>query len=235
MWRLSRTWTSWRRSSSIAASRARSPSKREFRPEGDGLVADCRLTGQRHSPQPGRAAGRPRTSPDASGWRSSSREPAAAGPHPVRSAGRRFDAADIYRVYFHGPAYQVLKRAWWHERRQRSASSRPTCPTITTRRPAAGDGAAADRALLPDGGPLGDGRASIAWACRGTSIAYGCTACRRRRPVRCTRSSLPIRRRKASTPTWWMRAGTRYLHVSGYRTVTFRENVDARLFPAAEP
>ena len=30
-------------------------------------------------------------------------------------------------------------------------------------------------------------------------------------------------------------AGTRYLHVSGYRTVTFREDVDARVFRAAEP
>lgn len=28
------------------------------------------------------------------------------------------------------------------------------------------------------------------------------------------------------------RAGTRYLHVSGYRTVVFREDVDARLFSA---
>jgi len=23
------------------------------------------------------------------------------------------EAADIYRVYFHGPAYQVVERAWW--------------------------------------------------------------------------------------------------------------------------
>ena len=29
-------------------------------------------------------------------------------------------------------------------------------------------------------------------------------------------------------------AGTRYLHVSGYRTVVFRENVDARVFTPAQ-
>jgi hypothetical protein len=27
--------------------------------------------------------------------------------------GRIIEAADIYRLYFHGPAYQVLERAWW--------------------------------------------------------------------------------------------------------------------------
>jgi hypothetical protein len=27
--------------------------------------------------------------------------------------GPAIEATDIYRLYFHGPAYQVLKRAWW--------------------------------------------------------------------------------------------------------------------------
>jgi hypothetical protein len=27
--------------------------------------------------------------------------------------GRVIEAADIYRLYFHGPAYQVLERVWW--------------------------------------------------------------------------------------------------------------------------
>jgi len=27
--------------------------------------------------------------------------------------GSVIEAADIYRAYFHGPAYQVLERAWW--------------------------------------------------------------------------------------------------------------------------
>jgi len=28
-------------------------------------------------------------------------------------AGNIIEAADIYRLYFHGPAYQVVERAWW--------------------------------------------------------------------------------------------------------------------------
>ena len=27
--------------------------------------------------------------------------------------GHIIEAADIYRIYFHGPAYQVVERAWW--------------------------------------------------------------------------------------------------------------------------
>ena len=43
-----------------------------FHPEGDGLVADCRLTGTPRPRQPGRSARAKRTSPAASGWRSNS-------------------------------------------------------------------------------------------------------------------------------------------------------------------
>jgi hypothetical protein len=32
---------------------------------------------------------------------------------PYSPAGHIIEAADIYRLYFHGPAYQVLERAWW--------------------------------------------------------------------------------------------------------------------------
>ena len=37
----------------------------------------------------------------------------------IRRARRRdiIEAADIYRLYFHGPAYQVLERAWWDGKR----------------------------------------------------------------------------------------------------------------------
>lgn len=31
--------------------------------------------------------------------------------------GHIIEAADIYRLYFHGPAYQVVERAWWHGQR----------------------------------------------------------------------------------------------------------------------
>jgi hypothetical protein len=32
---------------------------------------------------------------------------------PSLSAEAIVEAAQIYRIYFHGPAYQVLERAWW--------------------------------------------------------------------------------------------------------------------------
>ena len=31
---------------------------------------------------------------------------------PAAANGSSIEAADIYRVYFHGPAYQVVERAW---------------------------------------------------------------------------------------------------------------------------
>ena len=108
---------SWRRSSSTATSRARSSSRALVRDGGDGtLVADCRLIGRRDAARPGRA-GDACTSPAACGWRASAagaarRRPTAGGRW---RAGVGHDA--VYRVYFHGPAYQVLDRAWREQRR----------------------------------------------------------------------------------------------------------------------
>jgi len=84
-------------------------------PEGDGLVAHCRLMGSRtlvNQPEPQvtcHFAARVRLA----------KEP----PIPVRGAipflphGSSIERADLYRVYFHGPAYQVVERAWWDEHR----------------------------------------------------------------------------------------------------------------------
>jgi hypothetical protein len=36
---------------------------------------------------------------------------------PIVSDGSPIEAAQIYRIYFHGPAYQVLERAWWDGQR----------------------------------------------------------------------------------------------------------------------
>jgi hypothetical protein len=38
-----------------------------------------------------------------------------AAPEPGGPTGHRVEATDIYRVFFHGPAYQVLERAWLDE------------------------------------------------------------------------------------------------------------------------
>ncbi|MGB7556537.1 MAG: SDR family oxidoreductase, partial [Candidatus Korobacteraceae bacterium] len=79
--------------------------------QGDSLLADCRLIGRRtlpNHPEPQETVhftGRVRLS---------KQTPATAtGKAPQTSADSFIEAADIYRVYFHGPAYQVLQRAWW--------------------------------------------------------------------------------------------------------------------------
>jgi hypothetical protein len=49
--------------------------------------------------------------------------------------GHIIEAADIYRLYFHGPAYQVVERAWWDGHRMigllaktcRQTICRPIC------------------------------------------------------------------------------------------------------------
>ena len=84
-----------------------------FRPEGDQLVADCRLVGSRRlanqaEPQvTTHFTGRVRLA----GRRSRTRSPSGA-PAPD---GEGTTADAIYGVYFHGPAYQVLERAWRSE------------------------------------------------------------------------------------------------------------------------
>jgi hypothetical protein len=40
----------------------------------------------------------------------------AAGP-VVKPVGTVIDSADIYKLYFHGPAYQVIEKAWWDGKR----------------------------------------------------------------------------------------------------------------------
>ena len=76
---------------------------------GDGLVADCRLAARRtladHSEQlTAHFTGRVRLA-------SAPLPPRAADP-PGEVSGPVVDAEHIYRIYFHGPAYQVVDIAW---------------------------------------------------------------------------------------------------------------------------
>jgi NADP-dependent 3-hydroxy acid dehydrogenase YdfG len=79
-----------------------------FAPEGDDLVAHCALVGSRTLP----------TGPDpvvtvhftGKVRLSSHRLSLSAAPIPDEVAG--VGAGDLYEVYFHGPTYQVLDRAW---------------------------------------------------------------------------------------------------------------------------
>ncbi|HMD15232.1 MAG TPA: SDR family NAD(P)-dependent oxidoreductase, partial [Terriglobales bacterium] len=75
------------------------------------LVADCRLTGSRSLPN--------QTEPQVTTHftarvRLTKQMPqAVTGPPLDLPEGNIIEAADIYRLYFHGPAYQVVERAWW--------------------------------------------------------------------------------------------------------------------------
>jgi hypothetical protein len=79
-----------------------------FRAEGDEVLADCRLLGYRTLP--GQAE------PQETVHFQGRVRLAAELPEPERQAapapGEGVGAADVYRIYFHGPAYQVLESAW---------------------------------------------------------------------------------------------------------------------------
>jgi len=89
--------------------------KIQIHPHGDQMWAECRLTGHRCLPN--------QTEPQAT-THFTARVRLAKGPAPAIVA-RAFlapsingiEAADIYRIYFHGPAYQVVDEAWWDGKR----------------------------------------------------------------------------------------------------------------------
>jgi NAD(P)-dependent dehydrogenase (short-subunit alcohol dehydrogenase family)/acyl carrier protein len=80
-------------------------------PGRDTLLADCRLTGQRLLPN---QAEPQVTMHFTARVRLTKQMPKAENvPALCLTDGHIIEAADIYRLYFHGPAYQVMERAWW--------------------------------------------------------------------------------------------------------------------------
>src|SRR5207244_6113913 len=75
------------------------------------LLADCRLTGQRVLPN----QAEPQVTTHFTSRVRLTRQPLklVTGVPLGRPAGNVIEAAEIYRLYFHGPAYQVVERAWW--------------------------------------------------------------------------------------------------------------------------
>jgi len=78
---------------------------------GDALVADCRLTGSR--PLPNQTDPQVTTHFNARVRLAKEMPETTKAPAPGTPAGHIIETADIYRIYFHGPAYQVVQRAWW--------------------------------------------------------------------------------------------------------------------------
>jgi acyl transferase domain-containing protein/NAD(P)-dependent dehydrogenase (short-subunit alcohol dehydrogenase family)/acyl carrier protein len=202
-----------------------------FHSEGEGLVADCRLTGRRTLAGQSEArvethfTGRVRLAKQLL-------EPAA-GPAPGATQGPAIDASDIYRIYFHGPAYRVLKRAWWHE-----------------------SGAVGEMASgLPDNHHPSDQPLAIAprliELCFQTAGIFEMAVQHRmglprhvdrvelyRAPDADAGPLFAVVTARPEAGTFDAdvvdSAGTRYLHVAGYRTVVFREDLDSRMFPSAQ-
>ena len=101
-----------------------------FHLEGNEVVAECRLLGRRTLPnQPEPQV----TTHFSARVRLTKQAPETlTGPAPGGPSASVIEAAEIYRIYFHGPAYQVLGRAW-REGDQIIGQSPKTCPTIITR------------------------------------------------------------------------------------------------------
>jgi acyl transferase domain-containing protein/NAD(P)-dependent dehydrogenase (short-subunit alcohol dehydrogenase family) len=80
-------------------------------PEPNGVVAECQLVGVRKLPN--------QTEPQRTTHFTARGRLTKQAPEPVTTSamnspiGHVIEAADIYRLYFHGPAYQVVERAWW--------------------------------------------------------------------------------------------------------------------------
>jgi len=79
------------------------------------LLADCRLTGSRSFPN--QAEPQVTTHFTARVRLTKQTPQAVTVPALGVPEGHIIEAADIYRLYFHGPAYQVVERAWWDGQR----------------------------------------------------------------------------------------------------------------------
>jgi NAD(P)-dependent dehydrogenase (short-subunit alcohol dehydrogenase family) len=81
-------------------------------PKGDFVVADCKLTGSRLLPN----QTEPQETTHFTARVRITREvaPPASGVELRKPEGAVIKANDIYSLYFHGPAYRVLEKAWWN-------------------------------------------------------------------------------------------------------------------------
>ncbi len=79
-------------------------------PESNNLLADCRLTG--HRLLPNQAEPQVTTHFTARVRLTRQKPKAVTVPALGSPEGHIIEAADLYRLYFHGPAYQVVERAW---------------------------------------------------------------------------------------------------------------------------
>ena len=86
-----------------------------FYPQGDTLIVESRLIGRRTLPN----QVEPQVTTHFTGRVRLTKQPFedVISQAPGAPTASLVDASHIYRVYFHGPAYQVLENAWWDENR----------------------------------------------------------------------------------------------------------------------
>jgi len=83
----------------------------QYRMDKEDILAECRLTGSRTL----HGQSEPEVTTHFTGCVRLVMSPYAAGKEnnvPVPEAGPRAEASQIYRVFFHGPAYRVIESAW---------------------------------------------------------------------------------------------------------------------------
>jgi hypothetical protein len=83
----------------------------QTRPDGDELVAECRLVGERDLP----GSDAPQRTVHFTGSVRLARHPSPVvrgEPPAVAGHGPVVSPEDVYRLYFHGPAFRVVREAW---------------------------------------------------------------------------------------------------------------------------
>jgi hypothetical protein len=79
-------------------------------PQGEGVVAECRLIGRRTLP----GQKEPQVTTHFTARVRLTRQAAGAAEAPIVSkAEPTIESAEVYRLYFHGPAYRVIDHVWW--------------------------------------------------------------------------------------------------------------------------
>jgi acyl transferase domain-containing protein/NAD(P)-dependent dehydrogenase (short-subunit alcohol dehydrogenase family) len=82
-----------------------------IQPHDGGLIAQCRLVGCRPLPNQKESQ---YTTHFTGRVLLNKQKPVTPGATPVKPEGNQIDATQIYQLYFHGPAYQVIEKAWWN-------------------------------------------------------------------------------------------------------------------------
>jgi NAD(P)-dependent dehydrogenase (short-subunit alcohol dehydrogenase family) len=203
----------------------------DFRLEGEHLIADCRLVGRRILPN----RSEPQTTVHFTGRVRLSKSALPCTPAAIlgKRQGHVFEAAGIYQVYFHGPAYQVLRRAWCSEKQAFGEMARGLPANHSPKEMPL---AAAPRLIEVCFQTAGlwemsvQHRMGLPWRVEG--IRFYSVPEKHEEPLFALVT--PVHSRDAFDAEVVDSGGNRYLQLTGYRTVAFRDDIDAALVHGLE-